>query len=73
MKLARRVLDVEESVTLDITSRAKKMVKDGIDVVNFGAGEPDFDTPQHIKKAAIDAIMQGFTKYTPSSGTQELR
>lgn len=73
MKLAKRVSDIGESVTLDITSKAKKMVKEGIDVVNFAAGEPDFDTPEHIKQAAIRAINEGFTKYTPSSGTLELR
>jgi len=73
MRLARRVSGIEESVTLDITSRAKKMAKEGIDVVNFAAGEPDFDTPSHIKAAAIKAINDGFTKYTPSSGMPELR
>lgn len=73
MKLAKRVADIGESVTLGITSKAKKMVKDGIDVVSFAAGEPDFDTPDFIKEAAIKAIKEGFTKYTPSSGTLELR
>jgi len=73
MRLAKRIADIAESVTLQITSRAKAMVKEGIDVVNFAAGEPDFDTPIHIKKAGIEAINSGFTKYTPSSGTQELR
>ena len=73
MKLAKRVSDIAESVTLNITSKAKKMVKEGIDVVNLAAGEPDFDTPSHIKTAAIKAISDGFTKYTPSSGTPELK
>lgn len=73
MKLAKRVSDIAESVTLDITSKAKKMVKEGIDVISFAAGEPDFDTPKHIKDAAIKAINDGFTKYTPSSGMPELR
>ena len=73
MKLAKRVSDIAESLTLEITSKAKKMVKEGIDVVNFAAGEPDFDTPTHIKAAAIEAIKGGFTKYTPSSGMLELR
>ena len=73
MKLAKRVSDIGESVTLQITSKAKKMTKEGIDVVNFAAGEPDFDTPDHIKQAAIKAINEGFTKYTPSSGMLELR
>jgi aspartate aminotransferase len=73
VRLAKRVLDIAPSATLDITSKAKKMAKEGIDVVNFGAGEPDFDTPAHIKKEAIRAINEGFTKYTPSSGTLELK
>jgi len=72
-KLAKRVSDIAESVTLEITSRAKKMAKEGIDVVNFAAGEPDFDTPMHIKAAGLEAIKSGFTKYTPSSGMIELR
>ncbi|MCM8761406.1 MAG: pyridoxal phosphate-dependent aminotransferase [Candidatus Omnitrophica bacterium] len=73
MRLAKRVSGIDESVTLEITSRAKKMAKEGIDVVSFAAGEPDFDTPKHIKDAAIRAINEGFTKYTPSSGMPELR
>ncbi|MFH0764195.1 MAG: pyridoxal phosphate-dependent aminotransferase [Candidatus Omnitrophota bacterium] len=73
MKLAKRVSDIAESVTLEITSKARKMANEGIDVVNFAAGEPDFDTPSHIKEAAVKAINEGFTKYTPSSGVQELR
>ena len=73
MSLAKRVADIAESVTLEITSRAKKMASEGIDVVSFAAGEPDFDTPGHIKKAAVEAINKGFTKYTPSSGTLDLR
>lgn len=73
MKLASRVSDIGESVTLNITSRAKKLKAEGVDVVSFAAGEPDFDTPQHIKDAAVKAIKEGFTKYTPSSGMAELR
>ena len=73
MRLAKRVSDIGESATLAITSRAKSMVKEGIDVVSFAAGEPDFDTPDFIKQAAIKAINEGFTKYTPSSGMLELR
>jgi len=73
MKLAKRVSEISESVTLEITSKAKKMAGEGIDVVNFAAGEPDFDTPAHVKTAAIRAINDGFTKYTPSSGMLELR
>lgn len=73
MKLAGRVSDIAESVTLKISARAKKMAKEGVDVVSLAAGEPDFDTPSHIKEAAIKAINEGFTKYTPSSGMMELR
>jgi len=73
MKLAKRVSEIAESVTLDITSKAKKLAREGVDVVNFAAGEPDFDTPVHIKTAAIKAINDGFTKYTPSSGVPELK
>ncbi|MDD5005565.1 MAG: pyridoxal phosphate-dependent aminotransferase [Candidatus Omnitrophica bacterium] len=73
MEIASRVQAVSPSATLQITARAKSMRKSGIDVVNFGAGEPDFDTPQPIKEAAIKAINEGFTKYTPSSGILELK
>lgn len=61
------------SATLAISAKAAAMRKEGIDVISFGAGEPDFDTPQHIKQAAIEAINSGFTKYTPASGTPELK
>ena len=71
--LAKRVLDLEESATLAVAERAARMHAQGIDVVSFGAGEPDFDTPEHIKKAAIDALHNGFTKYTASSGILLLR
>ncbi|MCX5679941.1 MAG: pyridoxal phosphate-dependent aminotransferase [Candidatus Omnitrophica bacterium] len=73
MKLAGRVSDISESVTLEIGARAKRMAKEGVDVVSLAAGEPDFDTPLHIKQAAIKSINEGFTKYTPSSGMFELR
>lgn len=73
MGLAKRARDIAPSATLDITAKAKRMAKEGIDIVNLGAGEPDFDTPSHIKREAIKAINEGFTKYTPSSGIQELR
>jgi len=58
---------------LGITAKAKAMKAEGIDVIGFGAGEPDFDTPEHIKQAAIQAISEGFTKYTPTAGIPELR
>ncbi len=73
MCLSKRVLKVTPSATLEITSLAKKLKAEGHDVVGFAAGEPDFDTPIPIKKAAITAIKQGFTKYTPSIGTPALR
>ena len=69
----RRVKDMVGSTTLAITARAKQLQAEGHDVVNFGAGEPDFDTPDFIKKAGIKAIESGMTKYTPSIGTQDLR
>lgn len=73
MNLSERIRDIKPSATLGITSKAKAMKKQGIDVVSFGAGEPDFDTPQYIKQAAIEAINKGKTKYTLSIGTLELR
>ncbi len=72
-KISRRAASLAPSLTLAIDSKAKQMKADGLDVVGFGAGEPDFDTPQHIKDAAIKALNEGFTKYTPSSGIPELR
>ncbi len=73
MPVSRRAKSVEGSSTLAITARAKELKAQGCDVVNFAAGEPDFDTPDFIKKAAIEAIEKGFTKYTPSIGTLDLR
>lgn len=73
MKIARRMREIKESPTLAITAKAKEMKQGGEDVVSFGAGEPDFDTPSHIKTAAIKAIESGFTKYTASSGIPELK
>ena len=72
-KIAHRAASLSPSLTLAIDSKAKAMKAAGEDVVGFGAGEPDFDTPQHIKDAAIAALASGFTKYTPSSGIPELR
>lgn len=68
MKLAKRVGRIQPSPTLAITNKAKQMKAQGIDVVGFGAGEPDFDTPDHIKAAAKKALDDGYTKYTPSRG-----
>ena len=64
---------VAPSSTLALTAKINAMVADGLDVVKFGAGEPDFDTPDHIKSAAVEALNQGFTKYTPVAGITELR
>src|SRR5512146_1581532 len=72
-KISRRAASLSPSLTLAIDSKAKAMKAEGLDVVGFGAGEPDFDTPQHIKDAAIKALNEGFTKYTPASGIPELR
>ena len=72
-RISQRAASLAPSLTLAIDSKAKQMKAEGQDVVGFGAGEPDFDTPQHIKDAAIKALNEGFTKYTPSSGIPELR
>ncbi|NOY53836.1 MAG: pyridoxal phosphate-dependent aminotransferase [Deltaproteobacteria bacterium] len=71
--LANRVGSVKPSITLAISAKAKELRAQGVDVVGFGAGEPDFDTPENIKDAARRAIADGFTKYTPASGTLELK
>ncbi|MCX7915644.1 MAG: pyridoxal phosphate-dependent aminotransferase, partial [Verrucomicrobiae bacterium] len=71
--LAHRATQLTPSLTLAIDAKAKKLKADGVDVCGFGAGEPDADTPEHIKQAAITALHAGMTKYTPSSGTPELR
>src|SRR5512143_2264921 len=72
-RISQRAAALSPSLTLAIDAKAKQMKADGQDVVGFGAGEPDFDTPQHIKDAAAQALAAGFTKYTPSSGIPELR
>ncbi|NOZ19537.1 MAG: pyridoxal phosphate-dependent aminotransferase [Planctomycetes bacterium] len=73
IKLSDMAQKIKPSATLAVSSKAKAMVKEGIDVVNFGVGEPDFDTPQNIKIAGVKAIESGFTKYTPASGIPELK
>ncbi|MBN8564350.1 MAG: pyridoxal phosphate-dependent aminotransferase [Leptolyngbya sp. UWPOB_LEPTO1] len=73
MKLAGRVSQVTPSLTLAIDAKAKAMKRDGIDVCSFSAGEPDFDTPDHIKQAAVDALKQGKTRYGPAAGEPLLR
>ncbi|MBR2885169.1 MAG: pyridoxal phosphate-dependent aminotransferase [Clostridia bacterium] len=73
MYLSKKFQSVTPSSTLAITAKFNEMKASGIDVVGFGAGEPDFDTPEHIREAAIKAINEGFTRYTPASGTKELK
>src|SRR3989304_5868512 len=73
MKLAGRVGKIKPSPTLAITSKAKAMKAQGVDGVGFGAGEPDFDTPDHIKEAAKKALDEGYTKYPPVPGSPELK
>jgi len=72
-RLAERTKKINPSSTLAITSKAKKLKSEGKDIINFAAGEPDFDTPDFIKDAAIQAIKEGFTKYTPTTGIPELK
>lgn len=73
LQISNRCRSISPSPTLVIDSKAKAMKKKGIDVVGFGAGEPDFDTPEYIRNAAKAALDEGMTRYTPSSGTLELR
>ncbi|MBK8163211.1 MAG: pyridoxal phosphate-dependent aminotransferase [Gammaproteobacteria bacterium] len=73
MELSQRVQRIKPSPTLAVTARAAQLRAEGKDIIGFGAGEPDFDTPEHIKQAAIEAIRAGFTKYTPVAGISTLR
>ena len=73
MNVSNKALGIAPSVTLEIDAKAKKMKADGLDVVGFGAGEPDFNTPRHVIEAAVKAMDEGKTRYTPASGTIELR
>lgn len=73
LELSKKAAAVKPSSTLAITAKAKELKAQGKDVVGFGAGEPDFNTPENICEAAIKAIKDGFTKYTPASGTNELK
>ena len=72
-KIASRMAKVSPSATLKLTSKAKEMKAKGFPVISFGAGEPDFDTPQAVKDEAIRCLQSGYTKYTPTSGIPELR
>lgn len=73
MMLSKKAMKISPSLTLAITAKAKKMKAEGIDVIGFGAGEPDFNTPKNIQQAAIRAIEAGQTRYTPASGIIELK
>uniref|UniRef100_A0A7C3V7D4 Aminotransferase n=1 Tax=Desulfobacca acetoxidans TaxID=60893 RepID=A0A7C3V7D4_9BACT len=73
MELARRIRQIPPSATLALNAKANQLKAQGVDVVNFGVGEPDFDTPKNIRKAAIKAIEDGFTRYTPVGGILELK
>src|SRR6201986_5078711 len=72
-KISKRAASLAPSLTLAIDAKAKQMKAAGVDVVGFGAGEPDFDPPQHIKDPGPKALAHGFTKYTPAVGIPELR
>ena len=73
MILSQKNLSISESLTLAIDAKAKRMLSEGHNVIGFGAGEPDFPTPDFIIEAAKSALDQGLTRYTPSSGTLELK
>ena len=73
VKISSRMEGLEESVTLAVTAKAKELKARGYDIIGFGAGEPDFDTPENIKKAAVKAIEKGYTKYTPVGGIDALK
>jgi len=71
-QLSEKIAAVAPSATLSISDKAKKMQREGIDVISLSIGEPDFDTPRHIKDACIDALNRGETHYSPSNGIPEL-
>ena len=73
LPLSRLVLDMQESATLRMAKLARELKAQGLDVIDLSLGEPDFDTPEHIKQAAKDALDAGYTKYTPVNGLLELR
>jgi len=73
LELARRIRQIPPSATLALNAKANQLKAQGVDVVNFGVGEPDFDTPDNIREAAIRAIREGFTRYTPVGGIPELK
>ena len=71
--ISKKVKNISPSLTLEITAKAKKLKSEGVSIISFGAGEPDFNTPDFIIDSAKKALDIGFTKYTPASGTLELR
>src|SRR5437588_11446533 len=71
--IAERISNISVSSTMKVSADAEKLPSEGVDVVDFGAGEPDFPTPDNIKQAAIRALEQNFTKYTAAGGTAELK
>ena len=71
--ISKRATEIKQSATLAITAKVKELRSEGVDVIGFGAGEPDFDTPGNVKEAGIESIKNGFTKYTPVGGTAELK
>ena len=73
MYISKRLQSIKPSPTLAIDAKAKALKAKGVDIISFGTGEPDFDTPQNIKDAAIKAINSGFTKYCPVPGTPDLK
>ncbi|HEY9074327.1 MAG TPA: pyridoxal phosphate-dependent aminotransferase, partial [Desulfobaccales bacterium] len=73
MQVASRIRQIPPSATLALNAKANQLKAQGVDIVNFGVGEPDFDTPENIREAAIRAIKEGFTRYTPVGGTPELK
>ncbi len=73
MSISQRAKNLTPSATLAVAATARRLKAQGIDVIGFGAGEPDFDTPDHIKEAAVQAIREGFTKYTATGGIDELK
>ena len=73
IQLSEAISRVKPSATIAVTTKANEMKRQGLDVIGLGAGEPDFDTPENIKEAAIRAIREGKTKYTPSDGIPELK
>jgi len=73
MQVAKRIRQIPPSATLALNAKANQLKAQGVDIVNFGVGEPDFDTPENIREAAIRAIREGFTRYTPVGGIPELK